>query len=28
MARAKDLLKKGCDGGDQDACRLLSSMPR
>lgn len=28
MAKAKELLKKACDGGDQDACRLLSSMPR
>jgi TPR repeat protein len=28
MARAKELLKKACDGGDTEACRLLSSMPR
>ena len=28
IARAKDLFKKACDGGDPDACRLLSSMPR
>jgi TPR repeat protein len=28
IAKAKELLKKACDGGDQEACRLLSSMPR
>lgn len=28
IARAKDLLKKACDGGDGEACRLLTSMPR
>jgi TPR repeat protein len=28
IARAKELLKKACDGGDTEACRILSSMPR
>jgi TPR repeat protein len=28
MARARELLKKACDGKDAEACRLLSSMPR
>jgi len=28
MARARELLKKACDGRDPEACRLLSSMPR
>lgn len=28
MARARELLKKACDGRDAEACRLLSSMPR
>jgi len=28
IARAKELLKKACDGGDAEACRILSSMPR
>jgi TPR repeat protein len=28
IARAKELLKKACEGGDEEACRILSSMPR
>lgn len=28
LARAKELLQKSCDGGEQDACSLLRSMPR
>jgi len=28
IAKAKALLKKACDGGDSEGCRLLASLPR
>ena len=28
ITKAKGFLKKACDGGDSEGCRLLSSMPR
>lgn len=28
LARARELLEKGCKAGDEDACRLLKSLPK